>query len=59
MQNEAEVLSMLQQVEGVAAHLVDLAQLSLADQIQLVAADTDILVGDAHPPLLMHLFGMG
>ena len=48
MQNEAEVLSMLQQMEGVKAQLVDFAQLSLADQIQLVAAETDILVGDAH-----------
>ena len=45
MTNEAEVFSMLQAVQGVQARLVDFAQLSLADQIQLIAAETDILVG--------------
>ena len=37
-----------QEATGLQGRLVDLAQLSLADQIQLVAAETNILVGDAH-----------
>lgn len=38
---------MLQAVQGIQACLVDFAQLSLVDQIQLVAAETDLLVGIA------------
>ena len=36
---------MVQSLAGVQARKADFAQMSLADQLQLVASDTDILVG--------------
>lgn len=45
MRNEDEVFSMLQKIPGVQARMVDLAQISLAEQIQLISSGTDILVG--------------
>lgn len=46
MRNEDEVFSMLQKIPGVQARMVDLAQISLAEQIQLISSGTDILVGE-------------
>ena len=43
---------MMEGMPGVQAHKADFAQLSLADQLQLVATDTDILVGEYIPYLL-------
>lgn len=43
--NEDELFAMVQQMKGVQARMVDLAQISLAEQIQLVSSGTDILVG--------------
>lgn len=37
---------MVQSLAGVQARKADFAQMSLADQLQLVASDTDILVGE-------------
>ena len=48
MRNEDEVFSMLQKIPGVQARMVDLAQISLAEQIQLISSGTDILVGKLH-----------
>ena len=39
---------MLQQMTGVTARLVDLAELTLADQIHLISAQTDLLIGTPH-----------
>ena len=44
--NEDELFAMMQSMPGVQAHKADFAQISLADQLQLVATDTDILVGE-------------
>lgn len=43
--NEDEVFAMVQSLQDVQARKVDLASISLAEQIQLVATGTDILVG--------------
>ena len=43
--NEEELFAMVQSLAGVQARKADFAQISLADQLQLVASDTDILVG--------------
>ena len=43
--NEEELFAMVQGMPGVQARKADFAQISLADQLQLVASDTDILVG--------------
>ena len=43
--NEDLVYAMMQDLQGVQARRVDLAQISLAEQIQLLAVDTDILIG--------------
>lgn len=44
--NEEELFAMVQSMPGVQARKADFAQISLADQLQLVATDTDILVGE-------------
>ncbi|KAL3132618.1 hypothetical protein ABBQ32_009146 [Trebouxia sp. C0010 RCD-2024] len=44
--NEAELFEMVQSMPDVQAHKVDFAQISLADQLQLIATDTDILMGE-------------
>ncbi|KAL0034323.1 hypothetical protein WJX77_009296 [Trebouxia sp. C0004] len=43
--NEQELFAMVEQVQGVQARLIDLAHISLAEQIQLVSSGTDILIG--------------
>lgn len=45
VRNEQELFAMVEQMQGVQAHLIDLACISLAEQIQLVSSGTDILVG--------------
>lgn len=45
IRNELELFAMVEQMQGVQARLIDLARISLAEQIQLVSSDTNILVG--------------
>ncbi len=45
IRNEQELFAMVEQTPGVQAHLIDLAQISLAEQIQLVSSGTDLLIG--------------
>ena len=44
--NEAELFEMVRSMPNVQAHKVDFAQISLADQLQLIVTDTDILMGE-------------
>ena len=44
--NEDEVFARVQSLQDVQARKVDLASISLAEQIQLLATGTDILVGE-------------
>ena len=43
--NEDELFAALQQMTNVQAHMVDLAKISLAEQIKLMSANTDVLIG--------------
>ncbi len=45
IRNEQELFAMVEQMQGVQAHLIDLARISLAEQIQLVSSGADVLVG--------------
>lgn len=45
IRNEQELFAMVQQMQGVQARLIDLARISLAQQIQLVASGADVLIG--------------
>ena len=51
MGNEGELLAMLASIPGCRVQLVDLATLSLHEQIQLMAR-TDLLVGELFIPAL-------
>ena len=54
IRNEQELFAMVEQTPGVQAHLIDLAQISLAEQIQLVSSGTDLLIGALfiHPAVI-------
>ena len=43
--NEDELFAALQQMTNVQVHMVDLAKISLAEQITLMSAKTDVLIG--------------
>ncbi len=45
IRNEDELFAMVQQMQGVQARMVDLAQIGLAEQIQLVSSGTEVLIG--------------
>ena len=45
IRNEQELFAMVEQMQGVQAHLIDLARISLAEQIQLVSSGADVLIG--------------
>lgn len=45
--NEDDLFAMVQSMPGVQAYKADFAQISLADQLHLVATDTDVLVGES------------
>ena len=45
VQNEGELFAAVQQMPGVQGHMVDLAKISLSEQIWLMSSGTDILVG--------------
>ena len=45
MQNEDELFAAIQQMPSVQARMVDLAKMSLFEQIQLMSSGTDTLIG--------------
>lgn len=46
IRNEEELFNKVQGMADVQAYKVDFAQISLADQLQLIAMETDILMGE-------------